>query len=147
MEGKEKRLYIAILGLIIILAGLCGYIAASAASASDASSNGAVHTITVSGTGTVSIKATVFSTYVGVETQANTTTDALSQNAERMSGVVPALRALGLTDNEIETSQFSSFDKRANVLQLLHRHAKYVLCDSVPRDTDPCWRCFGLGQH
>jgi uncharacterized protein YggE len=107
MESKEKRLYIAILGLIIILAGLCGYIAASAASASDASSDGTVHTITVSGTGTVSIKATVFSTYVGVETQANTTTDALRQNAERMSGVVSALRALGLTDDEIETSQFS----------------------------------------
>lgn len=107
MEGKEKRLYIAIVSLSIVLAGLCGYMAASAALASDPSSDGAVHIITVSGAGSVSMKATVFSTYVGVETQAKTTADALRQNAEGMGGVVSALRTLGLTDDEMQTSQFS----------------------------------------
>ena len=113
MEGKEKRLYLVILCLGLVLAGLSGYVAGNAAPSivasvsSNTSTNGDVHTITVSGSGTASLKATLFSTYVGVETQANTTIDAINQNAERMSSVVAALRAFGLTDDEMQTSQFS----------------------------------------
>jgi uncharacterized protein YggE len=122
MEGKEKRLYLVILCLGLVLAGLSGYVASNAVTSSVASvspntsDSSNVHTITVSGSGTASMKATLFSTYVGVETQANTTIDAVSQNAERMSSVVSALRALGLTDDEMQTSQFSvsSVYKRVN---------------------------------
>jgi uncharacterized protein YggE len=107
MEGKEKRLYFTILGLCLILSGLCGYFIASAASSPNSSSNMNTHTITVSGSGAASLRATIFTTYVGVETQANTTEDAMEQNAEKMNNVVSALRASGLTDDEMQTSQFS----------------------------------------
>ena len=113
MEGKEKRLYLVILGLSLVLAGLSGYVFGNAATStaasvsSNAASDGGVHTITVSGSGTASLKVTMFSTYVGVETQANTTKDAMKQNAEKMSSAIAALRALGLTDDEMQTSQFS----------------------------------------
>jgi len=95
-----------------LLAALSGYVAGNAAApvasvSSNISSGVDVHTITVSGSGTASLKATMFSTYVGVETQANTTIDAMKENAEKMSSVMAALRAFGLTDDEMQTSQFS----------------------------------------
>jgi hypothetical protein len=107
MEGKEKRFYFAILALSFILLGLCGYVVASSSSEQNGSNNGNPHSITVFGDGVASMKATIFSTYVGVETQANTTIDATKQNAQKMNDVITALKASGLTDDEMQTSQFN----------------------------------------
>ncbi|MEO0883165.1 MAG: SIMPL domain-containing protein, partial [Pseudomonadota bacterium] len=44
---------------------------------------------------------------VGVETEAKTAAEALSENAERMNGVFAALEDAGIADSDIQTSNFS----------------------------------------
>jgi uncharacterized protein YggE len=61
----------------------------------------------VTGTGTVRTTPDQASITIGVETQAGTTDEALSENSARMTRVVEALQELGIPDTSIKTSYFS----------------------------------------
>ncbi|MEA2089819.1 MAG: SIMPL domain-containing protein [Thermoproteota archaeon] len=108
MNGKERRLYGTVFVLAVLLASLGGYVLSSFAFASN--NNGGSteqHTMVILGTGTVKAEPTSAKLRLGVVTQASTATETLQQNSEKMNQVIEALEALGLTEEELETSHFS----------------------------------------
>jgi len=64
-------------------------------------------TISVSGTGSVTIPPEYVSVSVGVETQATTASDALQANNELATSATAAVTGLGIDDDDLETSSVS----------------------------------------
>jgi uncharacterized protein len=67
----------------------------------------ALRTISISGHGEVSAVPDMASISVGVMTQADTAADALAANTTAMNALFSALKAAGLADKDIATSNFS----------------------------------------
>ena len=65
------------------------------------------HTVTVSGSAVVSSQPDEAVVGLGVQTQASDATDALRENANRMTAVIDALKSLGIDDKDIATSSVS----------------------------------------
>ena len=63
--------------------------------------------IWVSGQGVVTAKADIAVLSLGVQTQAKTVADAMSQASDKMNQVMQALKGSGIADKDIMTSQFS----------------------------------------
>lgn len=108
MDRKERRLYGTAVVLAILLASLGGYMLSSFASASN-NNDGSTerHTMVILGTGTVKAEPTLAKLRLDVVTQASTATEALQRNSEKMNQVIETLEALGVTQEELETSHFS----------------------------------------
>lgn len=66
-----------------------------------------MESVSVSGTGRSSVVPDRFSFNVGVQTQANTVDDAVTQNNKRVAAVIAALKAAGAQDKDIQTSNFN----------------------------------------
>lgn len=64
-------------------------------------------TITVSGRGEISVRPDIAYVETGVVTQAKTAAEALTANTQAMQAVFQGLKALGIEDRDIRTSQFS----------------------------------------
>jgi len=108
MNGKEKRLYGVILTLGILVAAFSGYVTAIYVSAQKGNNtySSEPHTLVVTGIGVVKAKANLAVLQLGVVTRAATATEAMQQNAEVMNGVIDALKAVGVKEEEMETSGF-----------------------------------------
>jgi uncharacterized protein YggE len=65
------------------------------------------HTITVSGSGVVSVTPDIADVYVGVSVNRTTAKDARSAAASQMQAVVAAVKKLGVADKDITTSNVS----------------------------------------
>jgi len=114
---KHKRLSLA-LGAIAVLA--IGVIAATLMT-SQALSNAAAQsndaddevngksTVSTSGTATTKVDPDKASVTVGVETDGATASDAVANNTELMNSVIEALKALGITDDQLSTGYFSVY--------------------------------------
>lgn len=66
-----------------------------------------LETISVGGTGRSSVTPDRFSFTVGVQTMANTVDDAVSQNNKRVAAVIAALKAAGVQEKDLQTSNFN----------------------------------------
>lgn len=66
-------------------------------------------TISVTGTATTSVDPDLLVVQFGVEVQKTTAKEALDANSQLMNAVVDAIRAAGITDNEINTAQLSIY--------------------------------------
>ena len=66
-------------------------------------------TITVTGTATTSITPDIVTLQFGVDTEAKTAQDAISENSQAMDSVVTAVTNLGITKDEISTASFSIY--------------------------------------
>jgi uncharacterized protein YggE len=64
-------------------------------------------TVSTSGTSTTEVRPDQVSVTVGVETNGTTAQEAVSQNANLTAQVIAAVRALGISEDRIETSSFS----------------------------------------
>jgi len=73
------------------------------------SEQGSVSTISVSGTCEISVPADVGYIQLGVETQDKDVKDAQDDNAEAMQNIIDAVMELGLTDEDITTSNYSIY--------------------------------------
>lgn len=62
-------------------------------------------TITVTGNGYVYSEPDIAKITIGVTTEAETSTDAMSKNADQMSKVVSAIKKAGIPDKDIQTSR------------------------------------------
>ena len=67
-------------------------------------------TLTVQGSATVSVMADVVTLSVGVQTQGAVVSDAQSENARIMADVIAALKAAGIAQEDIMTSDFSVYN-------------------------------------
>jgi uncharacterized protein YggE len=71
---------------------------------------GAVHSVvSTSGTATTKVQPDKFSVTVGVETNGTTAQEAADRNADAMEKVIAALRALGISEDQISTSNYSVY--------------------------------------
>lgn len=64
-------------------------------------------TVSTSGTATTEVMPDKLSVTVGVETNGTTAQDAVFQNANLTAQVIAAVRGLGISENQIETSSYS----------------------------------------
>ena len=71
------------------------------------SEQGGYNTISVSGSGTASVQADMATVILGVQTQAETSSEAIDLNAELMTAVVDAIKALGLTEEDLKTVSYN----------------------------------------
>ena len=69
----------------------------------------ATPTVSTSGTATTKVQPDKFSVTVGVETNGTTAQEAADANADLMEQVVAALRALGISEDQISTSNYSVY--------------------------------------
>ncbi len=76
----------------------------SSSNSADSSLN---HTITAAGSGEVRAKPDIAFVTVGVDTQAEKADDAQQQNAARMAAVVDAIKKLGVSEADIQTSNIN----------------------------------------
>ncbi|MGI0047144.1 MAG: SIMPL domain-containing protein [Nitrosotalea sp.] len=65
------------------------------------------NTISVTGTATESVSPDLVSIQLGVDTQAKTAQDAMTQNAQAMNATADAIENLGITPSEISTASFT----------------------------------------
>jgi uncharacterized protein len=81
-------------------------VAASAAAAQTALPN-VPRTITVVGEGSITVQPDIASTSVGVEVSAPTVKEATTEAASRMEKILAAVKAQGISDKDIKTSNYS----------------------------------------
>ena len=70
-----------------------------------------VHSIAVMGEAEIITPPDYATVEVGVTTQGTNVAQALAENSARMSKVIDALRALGIADKDIQTSDFNIVPK------------------------------------
>ncbi len=96
-------------GALMLVAVAFGATAGQSWADSDASSHrgAAQRVITVSGTGQVAGAPDMAIINLGVETQAKTAREALSQNSTALAQVVQRLKGSGIADRDLQTSNFN----------------------------------------
>lgn len=82
-------------------------------------------TISVNGTGQVTLAPDVAYVYIGVHSQSGNVADALSQNNEKAQAVASALKEIGIDPKDIQTSSFNVYpqqqtDSQGNVTSTLY---------------------------
>ena len=71
-------------------------------------------TITVVGQGQIKAKPTIAQTNMGIEVTAATVADAMKEGRARMDAVLAALKAAGVADKDVQTSNFSiNFERQS----------------------------------
>ncbi len=90
-----------------------------------------VQTISVSGTGRVSLTPDRISFTVGVETMAASVDDALSSNNAKVARVIDALKKAGVADKEIRTSNFSIYPQQQYVEGQRPRITGYQVSNNI----------------
>jgi uncharacterized protein YggE len=95
----------------ILAAGLLGAVFLADQMVQNAEAQNSIQTdrptVTTSGTATTSVWPDKFSVTVGVETNGTSAEEAASSNADLLTAVISALRALGISEDQISTSQYS----------------------------------------
>jgi len=108
-EIQEKRLYALVLVLIVVVA-LFGSLALYASYRSPGlglPTTPEPKTISVSGTGTISMTPDIGWFTASVLTQAGSAAEAEQQNNDAMAKVISALKGAGIAETDIETTDFS----------------------------------------
>ena len=104
--AENKKLYGLIAILAVCLAIVGGLYINSGVTAVNSESN---TTISVSGTGAIETEPNQAKVYLGVETQSENVTEALDENSLRMTAVIEAMKALGISKDNIETTYFNIY--------------------------------------
>ncbi len=107
-----KKFYL-LLGLILILVlSACSAPAAPGQALSVQQAGEPVRTISVNGTGQVTLNPDIAFISVGVQSQSEQVTNALSENNDKAQAVASALRELGIEDKDIQTSSFNIYPQQ-----------------------------------
>jgi len=117
MITKEKGLYVAVIVLMIAMASLSGYTFASSQQHTPVYSpvlqgtgtESQKNTLSVTGSGLTSVESDLAKVSLGVTTQATTATDAIQQNAQKMTQIINALKGLGISEDDMTTQRFNLY--------------------------------------
>jgi uncharacterized protein YggE len=107
-----KKLYILFAVIVMLVLSACSTPAMPGQAASSQQSNEPTRTITVNGTGQVTLNPDIAYVYVGVQSQSEQVTTALSENNDKAQAVAAALRELGIEDKDIQTSSFNIYPQQ-----------------------------------
>jgi uncharacterized protein len=104
MSGRTKVAMLVAAGVLVLAISIpaLAHSNGSTASSTD-STTGSDHSVTVSGSAVVTSKPDEAVISLGVQTQAQTASDALRQNAAKMSAVVDAITGAGIDRSDIST--------------------------------------------
>jgi hypothetical protein len=101
-------------GIVLLIGALvlsaCG---GTAGSAAQTTPQGLVRTVTVVGQGKASGTPDVAHINIGVETSAASAQDAVNANKVNMNALLAKIKALGIADKDIQTSNFSIYTERS----------------------------------
>lgn len=100
-----------ILFLLAVL-GLGAILAACGPSAITLQSQPTQRTVTVTGTGMVTLTPDIAYIYIGVETQNSTAAQAVSENNSKAQAVITAIKGFGVADKDIKTTDFSIYPQQ-----------------------------------
>jgi uncharacterized protein YggE len=121
---KTKTLLISVVLLLAVLLSACGPATMSVTDAAQAVLPGSVapqatqpsaapqpalRTLTVSGTGKISLQPDTAYIYVGVHTEKPGAAEAVAENNTKTQKLIDALKAAGVDANDIQTSNFSIY--------------------------------------
>lgn len=100
--------------IVVLLATvlLWGGAAPPRAATTEAAADSTVKTITVTGSGNVTLPPDMATAQLGVETTARTAKEAMDKNALAMNMVVDTIRALGIDDKDIQTTGINLYPYR-----------------------------------
>jgi len=90
-----------------------------------------METVTVSGTGRATLTPDRFTFTVGVQSVAPTVDDAVAENNKRVQSVIAALKRAGVTDKDIQTSNFNIWPQQEYGEGRLPRILGYQVNNSV----------------
>lgn len=99
----KKKISLILIGLVVI--GLL----AACSPAAQSSSEKATRSMNVSGTGQVSVVPDIATINIGVRTEADDVNDALDGNTRQANAIADALQALGVAEEDIQTSNFNVY--------------------------------------
>lgn len=102
---KTKIFVISILSLALLGLAACSGIGATAAPAEP-------RTISVNGTGIVSLSPDMAEVNIGVQTEADDAEQASAANAETIDAIMAALQAFEIPDSDIKTAYFSIYPRQ-----------------------------------
>jgi uncharacterized protein YggE len=135
----KRVLMVGVIMALLMSVGLAGFWlwgqVSSPVSAQDVETGGEyslAQTITVLGQGSVRIKPDVARASVGVETSAESVSEAVAENETNMESILTALRDLGLEDKDIQTMNYS--------IQLDRYPETLPRADSGSSDPQPVYR-------
>ena len=102
---KTKTLLISTLLILAVLLSACG---------STATQQPPLRSLNVSGTGTVTMKPDIAYINIGVHTEKPTAAEATAQNNTDSDAVMKAIKAAGVKDDDIRTSNFNIYQSSQN---------------------------------
>jgi uncharacterized protein YggE len=95
--------------LLAVLAGIVGVLYARPATAQSSAGVPGMRQVTVVGNGEVKGRPDTATVQIGVETEAPVAKDALAKNTEQAQALQAKLKALGVAEKDIQTSNFSIY--------------------------------------
>jgi uncharacterized protein len=128
MKELTMRSKIYILFSVVLLVGL---LSACSALASTPTNQAAARTMTVTGTGKMTLSPNIAYINIGVHTEGQDVTEALASNTSQAQKVADALKALGVDAKDIQTTSFNvypqqTFDDKGAVTS-----TKYIVDNGV----------------
>ncbi len=107
-----KRLTL-ILGLLIALV-LSACAAPASPGQGTSAGQGATppRTISVNGTGQVTLNPDIAKVFIGVQSQSESVADALTENNDKAQAIASALREMGIEEKDIQTSSFNVYPQQ-----------------------------------
>jgi uncharacterized protein YggE len=109
--ARAWPLFVILLAAVLVVSGCAPR--AVAAPAAAAETTNPLRTITVVGRGEVKAKPDIATVNLGVEVTAPTVSEAMTEANARMETILAAMKALGIADKDIQTSNFSiNFERR-----------------------------------
>jgi uncharacterized protein YggE len=108
---RKRTVAFAAVALLVLTAALtaCGTTGLTGAQAQQTDSQAPERTITVTGTGQVSGAPDIAHITLGVQTMDPSAQAALQTNSQQMTAVIAAIKAQGVADTDIQTSNFSIY--------------------------------------
>lgn len=100
---KTKMIFISVCVMLAVLLSACGPAAMAPAI------QPAVRSLSVSGTGQVTIKPDIAYITIGVHTEKPTASEATAQNSTDTEAVIKAIKAAGVADDDIQTNNFNIY--------------------------------------
>ena len=97
---RNKFLFMSVLLVLAVLLSACG-------SALPVAGQASVRTVSVSGTGQVSLKPDIAYIYMGIHTEKPSAAEAVAENNASTQKLIEALKAAGVAEADLRTSNFS----------------------------------------
>jgi uncharacterized protein YggE len=115
MDTRNTTLFSILAGALLVavlaLVGIGGLLIGRTATAQPVAVAGTTPQIIVVGNGEVNVTPDMATVQIGVETSAPTVQEALSQNNTQAQAIIDQIKALGVEDRDIQTSNFSIYPR------------------------------------